>query len=139
MKTLTWILVLAAAFSLSGPQSANGQATTASVVGLISDPSGAAIPNAVITIHNVQTNQNRTSKSNEVGNYEFSFLPIGDYTLSVEASGFQRAEVSRFQLNVDQVARINVPLNVGEVSEKVAVEATAVGLQTESTSVGAVI
>src|ERR1051325_5134049 len=107
----------------SPPQHMLGQAITAKVVGTVSDPSGAAIPTAAITIRNVQTRQSRTTKANEVGNYEFSFLPIGEYTLSVEAPGFQKAEVSAFQLNVDQVARLNVQLSVGELSEKVQVEA----------------
>jgi len=121
------------------PQHTYAQAITAKVVGTVSDPSGAAVPTAVVDIHHVQTNQIRTTKVNEVGNYEFSFLPIGDYTLSVEAPGFQKAEVSRFQLNVDQVARVNVQLSVGEISEKVLVEAAAVGLQTETSNVGTVI
>src|SRR5262249_5273389 len=94
---------------------------------------------ATVAIHNVQTNQPRTTKTNEAGNYEFSFLPVGSYTLSIEASGFQKSEVSQFQLSVDQVARINVQLNVGEVSERVSVEASTVALQTEEVTVGTVI
>ncbi|MBI3698312.1 MAG: TonB-dependent receptor [Acidobacteria bacterium] len=131
-------LVLFVVVCLSAPELA-GQAITAKVVGTVTDPSGATVPAAGVTIQNVQTNQTRTTKTNEVGNYEFSFLPIGAYTLAVEASGFQKAEVSQFQLSVDQVARINVQLNVGEVTEKVLVEASAVGLQTETASVGTVI
>src|SRR5216684_625178 len=115
------------------------QATTAKVVGTVTDPSGAAIPSATVTARNAQTNQSRATKTNEVGNYEFSFMPVGAYTLTVESSGFQKAEVSQFQLTVDQVARINVQLTVGEVSEKVSVEVSAVALQTEDARVGTVI
>jgi hypothetical protein len=131
--------ILATALALTLPHSIYAQAITAKVVGAVSDASGAAVPAAAVNIHNVQTNQTRTTKTNESGNYEFSFLPIGEYTLSVEAAGFQKSEVSQFQLNVDQVARLNLQLTVGELSEKVSVEASAVGLQTETTSVGTVI
>src|SRR5439155_17092376 len=121
------------------PYAVFAQAITAKVVGTATDPSGAAVPGAAVTIQSVQTKQVRSTKTNEAGNYEFSFLPIGAYTLAVEASGFQKAEVSQFQLSVDQVARINVQLNVGELTEKVSVEASTVALQTEDVSVGTVI
>jgi Carboxypeptidase regulatory-like domain len=139
MKTLGLSFIAGAVLLLCLPQYSYSQAITAKVVGTVSDPSGAAVPTAVVSIHSVQTNQTRTTRTNEAGNYEFAFLPIGEYTLSIEAPGFQRAEVSRFELNVDQVARLNVQLNVGEVSEKVSVEASAVGLQTETSNVGTVI
>src|ERR1700676_3463571 len=117
----------------------SAQAITAKVVGTVTDASGGAVPGAGVTIQNVQTNQLRSTKANQIGNYEFSFLPIGSYTLTVEAAGFQRAEVTQFQLSVDQTALVNVRLTVGEVSEKVSVEASSIGLQTEDVSVGTVI
>ena len=139
MKNLRSFSIAATTLFVMAPQYVYAQAITAKVVGTVSDPSGAAVPTAIVSIHNVQTNQVRSTKTNEVGNYEFSFLPIGEYTLSIEAPGFQKAEISQFQLNVDQVARVNVQLTVGEVSEKVSVEASAVGLQTETSNVGTVI
>ncbi len=137
MKTMKFFFILLLVCLSSDDLFA--QAITAKVVGTVTDPSGAAVPGAAVAIQNVQTNQARTTKTNEVGNYEFSFLPIGAYTLTVESAGFQKAEVSQFQLSVDQVARVNVQLNVGEVTEKVSVEASAVALQTETTNVGTVI
>src|SRR5436190_12740977 len=117
MKALRSFSVAAAVCCyLALPQFLSAQAITAKVVGTVVDPSGAAVPAAVVNIHNVQTNQGRSTRTNEVGNYEFSFLPIGEYTLTVEASGFQKAAVTAFSLNVDQVARVDVQLNVGEVS-----------------------
>src|SRR5215472_1387597 len=140
IKTLRFFsITMAACCYLALPHILPAQAITAKVVGTVSDPSGAAVPTAVINIRNVQTNQIRSTKASEVGTYEFSFLPIGDYTLTVEAPGFQKAEVSAFRLDVDQVARVNVQLVVGEISEKVAVEASAVALQTETSNVGTVI
>src|SRR3989442_7564213 len=137
MKGILFLVALSLVVLI--PSHLLSQAITAKVVGTVTDPSGASIPNAVITIKNLQTTQARTTKTNDAGNYEFSFLPIGAYTLTVEAAGFQRAEVSEFQLSVDQVARVNVPLKVGEMSEKVSVEANTIALQTEGGSVGTVI
>ncbi len=121
------------------PLPAFSQAITAKVVGAITDPSGAVIPNAKVTIHHEQTNQVRTTTSDPLGNYEFSFLPIGPYTLSVEAQGFQKAEVSQFQLSVDQVARVDVKMAIGQAQESIRVEASAILMQTETSTVGTVI
>src|SRR3954447_26887514 len=83
------------------------QAITAKVSGTVSDPSGAVVPNASVTIHNQQTSQARVGKTDAGGGYEFTFLPIGSYSLSVEAAGFQKAEVAPFPLSVDQEARVD--------------------------------
>ncbi|MEX2261434.1 MAG: TonB-dependent receptor [Bryobacteraceae bacterium] len=115
------------------------QAVTATVVGNVTDPSGASVPAAKVTIQNQQTNQTRTSATDSSGKYEFSFLPIGPYNLLVEASGFQRAEVSGFQLSVDQVARVDVKLTIGQAAESIRVEAGAILMQTENATVGTVI
>lgn len=115
------------------------QATTAKVVGTISDPSGAAVPAAKIVITNRQTNQSREVTSDPQGGYEFPFLATGSYVLSVEASGFQKAQVSPFTLSVDQVSRIDVALQVGQTTESVQVQAGALLLQTENATVGTVI
>jgi hypothetical protein len=116
-----------------------GQATTAKVVGAVSDPSGAVIPGAKVSIKNQQTNQVRTASSDSLGSYEFSFLPVGGYTLDVEAAGFQKASVSAFTVSVDQVARIDVKLQIGQAEQSVQVGAGAVLLQTENSTVGTVI
>jgi hypothetical protein len=132
-------LLVAALIAVSLSASLWSQATTAKVVGTISDPSGASIPGARITIQNQQTGQARTANADGQGNFEFSFLPVGTYTLSVEAGGFQKAQISAFQLNVDQVSRIDVKLSLGQTTESIDVEAGAVLMQTENATVGTVI
>src|ERR1700730_4096029 len=117
MRAFFSVIVVTLLFTFSASD-LSAQAITAKVVGTVTDASGAAVPGAGVTIQSVQTNQSRSTKANDVGNYEFSFLPIGSYTLTVEAAGFQKAEVTPFQLSVDQTARVNVQLNVGEVSER---------------------
>jgi hypothetical protein len=116
-----------------------GQAVTAKLVGTVADPSGAIVPDAKVTVRNQQTNQARTAVTDSLGNYEFPFLPGGVYALAVEARGFQKAEVSSFQLNVDQVARVDVQLAVGTAAESIEVQAGAVLMQTENATVGTVI
>lgn len=116
-----------------------GQAVTASVVGTVNDPSGAAVPDARVVMSNQQTGQSRASVTDAAGNYKFSFVAPGTYTLSVEASGFQRANVGSFTLNVDQMARVDVKLSIGQTSDSVQVEAGAILLQTEDATVGTVI
>src|SRR5437762_10050532 len=115
------------------------QAITAKVSGTVSDPSGAVVPNASVTIRNQQTSQARSAKTDSAGGYEFSFLPIGSYSLSVEATGFQKAEVAPFPLSVDQEARVDVKMTIGQAAETVQVAATAILMQTENSTVGTVI
>jgi carboxypeptidase family protein len=135
MKKLSLVGVLAVLFALP----IYPQATTAKVVGTVTDPSGAAVPGAKVVIQNQQTNATRTTQSDATGSYEFPFVGAGSYTLSVEAAGFQRAEVAAFQLSVDQVSRIDVKMSIGQTSEKIDVSAGAVLLQTEDATVGTVI
>jgi hypothetical protein len=129
---LVWLVVIP-------PAKLFPQAITAKVVGTVTDPTEAVIAAANVTITSVQTNQTRTTTTNEVGHYEFPFLPIGTYRLAVEAQGFQKSEITNFSLNVDQVLRLDVVLRVGDVSETISVEAGALSLQTEDATVGTVI
>src|SRR5690349_15440177 len=115
------------------------QATTANVVGTVTDPSGGLVPGATVTIQNRQTGQARTAQTDTQGNYEFTFLQIGQYSLTVEKQGFQKSEVGAFPLSVDQVARIDVRMSIGQSAESVQVSATAVLMQTENATVGTVI
>ena len=118
--TRTRLLLLALVLA---PSSLFSQAITANVVGSVTDPSGAAVPHAAVVIRNQQTNQARAVTTDELGKYEYPFLPVGVYTLTVDARGFQRAEVAAFSLSVDQVARVDVKLSVGQSSETVQVVA----------------
>ena len=115
------------------------QAITARVVGTVSDPSSGAVQGAAVTLTHVETRETRATQTNAVGNYEFSFLPVGFYTLAVEARAFQKVEVSQFQLSLDQVARLDVELHLGQITDRVVVQASAIALQTEEATVGTVI
>ncbi|MEO7653501.1 MAG: carboxypeptidase-like regulatory domain-containing protein, partial [Bryobacteraceae bacterium] len=132
------LLVISLLTALSVP-ALYSQAITANAVGTVSDPTGAVVPGAKVTIRNAQTNQARIANTDAAGNYEFSFLPIGAYTLSVEAAGFQKSEVGQFRLSVDQVARVDIKMTLGQAAETVQVQASAILMQTENATVGTVI
>ncbi len=93
--------------------SAWAQLSTATLFGAVTDNSGAVIPNATITLTQVDTNFTRTVKSNEQGQYRAEFLPIGSYTAKVEASGFQVMEQKGIALTATQHADLNFTLSVG--------------------------
>src|SRR3954468_15453885 len=125
------IKLLAAGMALSAC-SLLPQATTASVLGTVADSSGSVVHGATITIRSRQTGQVRNATTEGQGNFEFPFLAVGEYALSVEKPGFQKAEVGPFSLSVDQIARIDVKLTVGQTNETVQVAANAILLQTEN-------
>src|ERR1700747_492779 len=68
---------------------AYAQLTTADIVGTVSDSSGAVVPNANVTLKNLDTNETRSTQSNGTGDYSFTLLPVGHYSITVKASGFQ--------------------------------------------------
>src|SRR5262249_1199585 len=116
-----------------------GQTTTAAITGTVTDPSGAAIPNVKVTAINTATNVANTTQSNDAGVYNFPFLPIGDYTITAEASGFKRVVLGPFRVEVNQIARIDPRLEVGQLSESIEIHDVAPVLQTETTQTGSII
>jgi hypothetical protein len=115
------------------------QTPTGEITGNVTDASGAAVTDATITLTNTDTNAVRTAKSNTAGIYDFTSLPTGNYTLRAEMQGFAAEVHSGIVLQVGQVARFDIGLKVGNVSETVEVVGGAPVLETESTSVGTVI
>src|SRR5215471_2778971 len=99
------------------------QTITGSITGTVMDASGAVIPNARITATNVATNLSSTTLSNSAGVYNLLFLPIGEYRLTVEVAGFKKVEQGPFTLEVNQVARIEPKMEVGELTQSVNVGA----------------
>ena len=109
-----------AAFFLTS--AALGQTVTGSITGQVTDPSGAVIVGANVTAVNVGTSVKTATQTNASGAYTIRFLPIGTYTVTVEATGFTTQQVSPFALEIDQTAKINASLKIG-VSSTVEVEA----------------
>ena len=92
-----------------------------SISGVVTDPSGAVIPNTAVSITNVDTGVVRSVTTNDVGSYSFLALPVGKYTLSINAAGFGKYEQTSIVLNTDDQLRYDVNLKVGEVSHSVEV------------------
>ncbi len=112
-----------------------GQATT-SLRGTVSDPSGAAVPRATVTLTNVGMNAPRSTITGPHGDYSFISLPPGNYTLTIEVTGFERYSQSNLQLLVNSPATVNVQLKLGSVNETVAVTGEAPVLNSTDASIG---
>jgi hypothetical protein len=125
---------VAVALILSG--TAWSQQVTADALGRVSDPSGAVVQTATVSITNVDTHETREAATNEQGDFTFNLLQIGSYKARVEAAGFKTVEVPEFPLAVGERHRLDIQMQVGEQSEEVVVTSEAPALQTDSASVG---
>src|SRR3989475_11167571 len=113
--------------------------TQAGISDVIHDPSGAVIPGVSVTVTNPATNFSRSAISNEAGAYNFPVLQPGKYNIKVELPGFRTITQNDVELQVQQSARIDFTLQVGEVSQTVEVEGTTALIATENATVGTVI
>lgn len=119
--------------ALAGAVCAMGQAArTATLVGTVTDPGGALIVAAKITVANTETAIVSSGLTNSEGSYYIPFLAVGKYTLMVEAPGFKKFVQKGIELQAAEVPRIDVKLEVGSVSESVEVTAAAPMLETET-------
>ncbi|MFN7923572.1 MAG: carboxypeptidase-like regulatory domain-containing protein [Bryobacteraceae bacterium] len=111
----------------------------AEITGAVTDPTGAVMVGAAVTIRNTDTNQTRSAVTNETGNYSLPYLVPGTYDLRVEIGGFKAATRKGIVLQVGAVARIDFAMEVGEVSQQVEVSGGAPLLNTETSALGTVI
>ncbi|MBI3949033.1 MAG: TonB-dependent receptor [Acidobacteria bacterium] len=119
---------------------AQGEVTTVTLVGDVSDKTGAALPGAALTIKNQATGLARETTTNSSGQFTVSQLPAGRYDVSVELSGFKKAIVRDVELNVGATQTLRVMLDVGELVESVEITAEAVAtIETTRTELGNVI
>jgi hypothetical protein len=113
---------------------------TATIVGRVTDPSGAVLAGAKVMARNTQTGLERATQSTQTGDFELPLLPIvGVYNVSISHAGFQVQELTGITLQVDQRARFDVTLTVGAVTERVTVAESTPIVNTESGSIGQVI
>jgi hypothetical protein len=116
-----------------------GQSTTGSLLGTVQDTSGAAVPGATVSAINTETNQRVDTKSAADGKYVIAPLPPGPYRLEANATGFKRFLQEGIVLQVQQQARQDIQLSVGELSESVTVTADASTLETTNATIGKVV
>ena len=124
---------------LAFSQASWAQEVTASIVGTITDQSGAAVDGATVKANSVDRGLAYTAVTNADGLYRISPVPAGTYKLTVEKQGFSSVSHEAFVLTVNQVARIDVALKVGQVSETVEVTGAAPVLETDVTQVDTII
>ena len=126
-------------FVLASISTVAGFAQTATVLGTVTDPSGAVVPTATITITNSATNAKRVIQTNATGSYIAPELPIGPYAVAAEAAGFKRYERTGLKLDSNDVVRVDAVLQVGQISESVTVAAEAVKVESDSSEVSDLI
>lgn len=114
------------------------QFDTATVLGIVTDPSGAVVSHGQVVLRNTATGVLSTAISDDRGEFRFIDIPIGPYELKVTSTGFKVA-IARFQLTVGAHQRVNVPLQVGTTTASVTTTAEATQLETESSERGQVV
>ena len=114
-------------------------AATASISGTVTDASGAVVVGATVTATNVDTHIATTQTTNAQGYYSFQALPLGNYTIDIERTGFKSYRQTGLVLDVSSALVVDTALQVGSATDKVEVTSTAVRVETESTQMGQVI
>ncbi len=130
-------LPLALSFLAAAP--AVAQSVRGTILGTVTDSSGAVVRKAKVTVREVSIGLIRTELTNDEGEYSIPQLPAGHYDVSVEDPNFKKAEVKGIELSVDDHQRVDVKLSIGQVSEVVEVAATASIVSTDSSTVGNVV
>jgi hypothetical protein len=128
-------LVFLALLSSFVAMAASAQVDTGSIVGTITDPTGASIIGASVTLSDEATNQTKTRTSGRDGTYDFSPLEIGSYTLTVEKPGFKTLVQRHIQVTVQGHLAINPKLQVGEATQSVQVTSSGPILDTQTSSI----
>ena len=117
------VVIFCVGMSLLCPAIVQGQVTTATVYGNVTDGSGAQIPGAPVVIVNEETGSTQTATTNRTGEFTFTFLPVGRYSLTITATGFKEQTESGIELTAGQRVRRTYALEIGSLTEKVTVTA----------------
>ena len=125
-------LVFFAAFGLA-------QGDRGSIRGTVTDPSGANVPDTVVTVRNVNTGLTQTSRTGPDGIYNVPYLPVGTYTVTAEKTGFRKAEAAGVVVNVNSDISLDMRLAVGTVDQTIEVSAAALMLETSGSNLGKVL
>ena len=135
LAAVFFVVLLVATLLLPSTLSAQS-ATTGSVSGVVTDPSGALVPQCEVELTKIDTNTTSTQATNAAGQYVFSNLRPGEYKLVVKATGFRTASIPNVVVEVNKTVAVDEKLEVGGSTEIVEVKATAVELQTADAQIG---
>jgi outer membrane receptor protein involved in Fe transport len=133
--TITVLVSLCICLAMLTPPAAQAQAVYGGIIGTVTDPQGAAVANAKVTVLDEGKGTSDTTTTNESGNYSAGHLIAGTYTVRVEASGFKVSEQKGVIVNVDANARVDLQFQVGGTSETVEVTGEAPQLKTDRADV----
>src|SRR6266436_5995288 len=131
------VVLFALVFWVRDPMTVRGQSiSTGTIAGTVTDPSGAAVAGATVTLTNLGTSTSRTAATNETGRYVLANVEPGTYSLTINKTGFRVAKFSNQVVNIGGSLTLNVTLELGSVAETVEVSATNTELQTMNATVG---
>jgi len=133
------LLTLGLVIGLAWTTPANADNLYAKIRGTVVDPSGAVVPGAKITATNVATGLGYNVPSDKNGSFEFLQLPIGDYSVKIEKSGFKSFTEGHVHLDLDQVFNLKAEMQLGAVSDSITVEANAAQVESTDMQLTAVI
>ena len=133
------VLVILLASALVAPSKISGQTTYGSIVGSVTDNTGAMIPAATVTLTHLGTNESQTVQSSATGLYQFLQLHPANYRIEVEVPGFKRSVREPIGLEMSQVVRIDASMELGEVTESIEVTGATPLLESETSTLGEVI
>lgn len=141
MSSVVWAAIASClvAFAFSVPQPAHAQTVTSSISGTITDPSGAALPNARVNVLNQATHHQITTTSNGSGTYVITSIPPGIYTVTVTAPGFHRQVSADTEVDPNIGRTLNFQMSVGTAQTTVTVQANPNTLQTQTATVGQLV
>ena len=133
------IAMVAVVLSLCAPGVAHAQTFRGTILGTVTDNTGAVIPGAEVSVRNIETGIIRTTETDSVGNFTVPELPIGVYELSVQLAGFQKVVASNIKVEVAGERRVDVTLTPAGANQTVTVEATVALVSTSDDTLGGVI
>ena len=113
--------------------------STASITGTVTDPTGAVVPNATVTVRNLGTGEERTTQTDSAGLYIVPSLPVGRYRVEVKANGMQTTAATDLPLDVGTTVRQDFSLKIAATSETIEITAAAPVVQSSTVSVGSVV
>ncbi|HUJ21107.1 MAG TPA: carboxypeptidase regulatory-like domain-containing protein [Bryobacteraceae bacterium] len=132
-------LLLISLFGYIAPVGLMATSRTGSITGTLTDPSGALVQKALVTVVNQETNAVRQTQTNDDGDFTVALLPPGHYQVTVEKQGFRRSVHNDVSLDVDQTARVDFILQVGVLTEELTVTDTPPLVQTDTSTLGQVV
>lgn len=138
LRTLIFAVLLVTLFAILTPASW-AQKDTGTIVGTVKDPSGAVVPNAGVTVTDVEHGQTLSTTTNTDGDFVASPLRVGRYSVTVQKVGFKKAVSVPVDLDVQDRIAVNVVLQVGEISESVVVTSASPLLESETSALGQVV